>query len=122
MNTFEDLLLPISNPKIKKMLVSILDWVQDTYPSLEPVVKWNQPMFLNENTFIIGFSVAKKHINIAPEEVTLVKFEADIKKSGYHKTKMLIQVKENQDIDFLLLKKMIDFNIEDKKGFKSFWR
>jgi uncharacterized protein len=122
MNTFEDILLPINNPKIKSKLASILDWVQNTYPNLEPVVKWNQPMFIHEGTFIIGFSVAKGHINIAPEDVTLKKFESQIKKLGYHQTKMLIQIKENQEIEYLLLKEMIDFNLEDKKGLKRFWR
>ncbi len=119
---FEDFLLTVGNPIIERKISNILLWIQKTYPQLEPVMKWNQPMFLHEGTFIIGFSVAKKHLNIAPEEVTLIRFSEDIKNAGYEQTKMLMQIKEKQEIDYELLKKMIDFNIEDKKGLKRFWR
>jgi uncharacterized protein YdhG (YjbR/CyaY superfamily) len=38
---------------------------------LKEEIKWNQPMFSDHGTFIIGFSIAKEHIAVAPEAVVI---------------------------------------------------
>ncbi|MCQ4950818.1 hypothetical protein NE646_14380, partial [Bittarella massiliensis] len=37
------------------------------FPDLTPKIAWNQPMFTDHGTFIIGFSAAKAHLAVAPE-------------------------------------------------------
>ena len=44
-------------------------------------------MFTDHGTFIIGFSVSKKHLAVAPESVTITHVEDDIVKAGYDYTK-----------------------------------
>lgn len=119
---FENLLKTIPTPEIRAKMREILSWIQREYPRLTPVIKWSQPMFVLDQTFIIAFSAAKHHLNIAPEKKTLDLFKDPIKQAGYHQTTMLIQVKKHQTIDYPLLKAIIDYNIEDKKGMKTFWR
>lgn len=119
---FDNYLETIENIEIRKKLISIFEWIESTYEELEPVIKWNKPMYIHHGTFIIGFSSAKKHINIAPEEPAITKFENKIKKLGYSRTKMLIQIKENQVVDYRLLKDIVDFVMIDKRDIKSFWR
>ena len=119
--TFENYLEAIQNEKIKMMLSDVCDWIKKEYPHLELMMKWNQPMFIDHGTFIIGFSTAKKHLNIAVEEVGLKKFKEDVKVLGYHQTKMLIQVKDHQDLDYALIKKMMDFMMSVKKDMTKFW-
>ena len=97
-------------------------WIQNEYPLLNPVIKWNQPMYTHHETYIIGFSAAKKHLNIAPEEPAISKFSHDLEVLKYTRTQMLIQIKEHQTVDYPLLKKIIDFVMEDKKNIHTFWR
>lgn len=50
-------------------------------------------MFTHRSTFIIGFSVAKKHLAVAPEKVTIERFIDVIKRTGYSYTNQLIRMK-----------------------------
>lgn len=122
MKEFDAFLAKIEQPDHKKRVTDVLSWVNETYPELERVIKWNQPMFTDHGTFIIGFSVSKKHFAISPESVTLKLFSQDIEKTGYSFTENIIRINWDQPVDYDLLKKMIDFNIADKAEFTQFWR
>jgi hypothetical protein len=122
MQTFDDFLSTIDVKQHQLKLKEILDWIKNQYPQLKEKVAWNQPMFTDHNTFIIAFSVSKKHIAIAPEKVTMDKFMKEIESSGYEASTMLFRIKWDDKIDYELLRKIIDFNIEDKKDHSKFWR
>lgn len=68
MKIFDEFLKTISNSDNRKKLKNVLSWVNKNYPFLVTELKWNQPMFIDHGTFIIGFSVAKDHFSIAPEK------------------------------------------------------
>ncbi|MBM7542697.1 iron chaperone [Amphibacillus cookii] len=112
----------IANDSHRERIEEVLNWVKDKYPNLKIEMKWNQPMFTDHGTFIIGFSVAKKHLAVAPEQVAIQHVEEDIKKAGYDHTKELIRMPWNKELDYLLLEKIIDFNISDKANCSTFWR
>lgn len=122
MKTFNDFLETIPNQDNQIKLASLLTWIKDTYPELEPTIKWNQPMFIHHGTYIIGFSASKHHFALAPETKGIDRFKARATQSGYDVTKQLIKIKWAQDIDFGLIKDIIEFNIEDKKDLDTFWR
>lgn len=122
MDSFLDIIQSIENPEHQNRFEEVLNWVTTNFPSLKQEIKWHQPMFSDHGTFIIGFSVSKQHIAIAPEQVSLDRFKEDIEKSGYNHTSGIIRIKWNQEVDFELLKKIIDFNIVDKAGYTTFWR
>lgn len=79
-------------------------------------------MYTEHGTFIIGFSVAKKHIAVAPENVAINQFENEIKKTGYDYTKELIRIKWDQPVEYSLLDQLIEFNLKDKANCTTFWR
>jgi len=122
MNTFEDFLAGIDHPEHQEKLRSILNWIREKYPFLKEEIKWNQPMFVNEGTYIIGFSVAKKHIAVSPEKATMDKFREEIEAKGYGTSAMLIRILWKQEVDYDLLSELIEFQLEDKKGYENFWR
>ncbi|GLF82364.1 MULTISPECIES: iron chaperone [Bacillus] len=122
MHVFEEYISKIGNPELKQRTQAILQWVEDTFPQLEPRIAWNQPMFTDHGTFIIGFSVAKHHISVAPEAKGIDQFSADIVQAGYDHGKNLFRMKESLPVDYPLLKKIIEFNIEDKADCSTFWR
>ena len=80
------------NPILKFKLEPIFEQIQKEFPNLTVELKWNQPMFIMNGTFIIGFSVAKNHISIAPEAVTMAIFTNDIKAASYEATNNLFKI------------------------------
>lgn len=122
MKEFAEFLAKIDHPEQRERTTQVLTWVADKYPNLVPEIKWNQPMFTDHGTYIIGFSVSKKHLAVAPENATITHLEADIEKAGYDYTKELIRMPWNRPIGYGLLEKMIDFNIWDKVDCDTFWR
>ncbi len=80
------------NPILKFKLGPIFEQIQKEFPNLTVELKWNQPMFIMNGTFIIGFSVAKNHISIAPEAVTMAIFTNDIKAANYEATNNLFKI------------------------------
>ena len=80
------------NPILKFKLEPIFEQIQKEIPNLTVELKWNQPMFIMNGTFIIGFSVAKNHISIAPEAVTIAIFTNDIKAANYEATNNLFKI------------------------------
>lgn len=63
----EKYLRTIKNKKHRLRLEQVFNWIVESFPSLEFKTLWNQPMFLEHETFIIGFSVSKNHFSISPE-------------------------------------------------------
>lgn len=79
-------------------------------------------MFTDHGTFIIGFSISKKHIAVAPEEAGMVRFSDEISKAGYDQTKGMLRIPWDRPVDYPLLERMIEYNRMDKAGCTTFWR
>ncbi|BCJ94210.1 intracellular iron chaperone frataxin [Anaerocolumna cellulosilytica] len=122
MEVFAEYLASIDNLEYRGRVEEVLRWVLKHFPNLTPKIAWNQPMFTNHNTFIIGFSVAKQHMAVAPERVGIYQFSNDIVQAGYDHTKELIRIRWDSPVDFSLLEKIIAFNISDKAKCTTFWR
>lgn len=122
MNQFDEFLNGIENPENRDKLAQILKGVHQEFPQLEPIVKWNQPMFSDHGTYIIGFSVSKKHIAVSPEVAGIKRFREQIKKAGYSHTDNIFRIGWDEPVVFELLKEIIAFNIVDKTDATKFWR
>ncbi|MFV0254713.1 MAG: iron chaperone [Erysipelotrichaceae bacterium] len=121
MKEFNEFLFTITESENQKKLKEVLKWISDNYPNLDKRIAWKQPMFTDHGTFIIGFSVAKKHFAIAVESAAMQEFEKALEQSGYNCSKMLIKIKWDQEVNYQLLKTLIDFNIDHKKNVSTFW-
>jgi uncharacterized protein YdhG (YjbR/CyaY superfamily) len=119
---FQMFLDSIVDPIKRERMGNILKYLGEKFPQLNEEIKWNQPMFSDHGTFIIGFSVAKGHISVAPESKVIGLFKKDIEDAGYSYTQELFRMKWTDKVDFELLSKMVAFNIEDKKDMTNFWR
>lgn len=109
-------------PEQRERTQEVLTWVSKTFPQLAPRIAWNQPMFTDHDTFIIGFSDSKKHLAVAPEAAGINQFSAAIKAAGYQHTKQLIQLPWTSPVNYTLLEQIIRFNLQDKANTTSFWR
>lgn len=122
MEVFTEYLARIDHPQHRDRTEEVLTWVSHRFPNLEPKIAWNQPMFTDHGTFIIGFSIAKHHLAVAPERAGIIQFSTDIVQAGYDHTKQLLRIKWDSSVDFALLEKIIQFNILDKADCSTFWR
>lgn len=122
MEVFTEFLSKIEHPEHRTRMEEVLKWVGNEFPELDRVIKWNQPMFTHHGTYIIGFSVAKKHLAVAPEQAGMNQFIDEINQAGLDHTKELVRMKWTQPVDYTLLEKMIAFNIQDKADCQTFWR
>ncbi|MEH7462342.1 iron chaperone [Bacillus thuringiensis] len=122
MGVFIKYLEGIDNPDHRDRTEEILAWIAHKFRNLEPQIKWNTPMFTDHGAFIIGFSTAKHHLSVSPEEVGIAHFADDIAQAGYSATKGLFRIPWNEPVNYELLEKMIEFNILDKADCATFWR
>ncbi|MEN2360294.1 iron chaperone [Levilactobacillus brevis] len=119
---FESYLDQIDNVANRERVRTVLNWVQTTFPQLEQRYAWNQPMFTDHGTFIIGFSVAKPHMGFAPESEDMAHFAEQIAAAGYNPGKKFGRIKWTQAVEYDLLKQIIKYNIDDKIDCATFWR
>ena len=122
METFEEYLNAMGDPEHKEKLTEILVWVKEYYPNLNTRIAWNQPMFTNEGTYIIGFSHSKGHISLAPEVKPIKEFKEEIEALGLSHTNNIIRIKWTDPTPFSLIDTLIKYNLEDKAGYTKFWR
>lgn len=122
MENFVDYLEAIQDVEQRERLREVLNWVIQKFPRLESKIAWNQPMFTDHGTFIIGFSVSRQHFAVSPEVKGIEKFSNEIVESGYSHGKNIFRIKWNDSVDYTLLERMIQFNIDDKKECTGFWR
>lgn len=122
LETITEFFSTIKQPDHLKRTEELFDWMRETFPQLELVFKWNQPMFTDHGTYIISYGVSKKHLSVAPETVTINTFEAEIEQAGYQHTPNIITIPWDQEIDYPLLEKIISHNIKDKIHYTKFWR
>lgn len=122
MEAFSEFLSKIDNPLNRARTEEIFAWIAEKFPNLEAKVAWNQPMFTDHGTYIIGFSASKQHLAVAPERAGMIHFADQIVQAGYDHTKELVRIRWNEPVDFALLEQMIEFNIWDKANCTTFWR
>lgn len=67
MEDFLEFIEHINNGQQRARTQEVLEWVKSQFPNLEARIAWNQPMFTEHGTFIIGFSVSSKHLAVSPE-------------------------------------------------------
>lgn len=122
MEIFREYLESMDNMQHRTRTEEIFGWVIKKFPNLTPKIAWNQPMFTDHDTFIIGFSVSQKHLAVSPEVAGIVRFSNEIIETGYEHSKNLFRIKWDDTIDYSLIEKIIEFNIADKSDCSTFWR
>lgn len=107
---------------LKDKMVSIFQFMEEKFPELVLEIKWNQPMFSFNNSFIIAFSVWKNHISISPEKYAIDMYKEKLLSFNYEATANLFKIKKDQEVNFDLLFEIINFKIKDKSNSKTFFK
>lgn len=120
--TLDEYLETIPNNDNRARMVDVLVWVGLTYPELKLRIAWNQPMFTHHGTYIIGFSAASKHMAMAPERATMIRFEQVMRERGTDFGKMFARQPWDTPFDYELLDAFIQHQLAEKQDITSFWR
>ena len=89
--------------------------ITNTYPALEPVIAWNQPMLRLGTQYVFGVSVLTNHLLIAPwGEGVLDEFRPRL--TDYKVNKKTIQVPVDWKPDTKLLRAMAAARIAEVSG------
>lgn len=120
--TLDLFLATIPNDNNRSRIVEVLNWVAEHYPELELRIAWNQPMFTHHGTYIVGFSAASKHMAMATERATMIRFEPVMRERGTDFGKMFARQPWDKPFDYELLDALIQHQLEEKRDFTSFWR
>ncbi len=118
LNAYLEALTP--TPENQRM-IDVLNWIAVSYPQFDFPMKWKQPTFVFEGTFIISFVVTKKHLSVTLEPYAMEKFREAILASGYQPTSMTIPIPWSMEVDYSFLKDLIEFSYQHKKGSKTYW-
>ena len=120
--TLDEFLATIPNADNRERMVDVVVWVGLTYPELKLRIAWNQPMFTHHGTYIIGFSAAAKHMAMAPERATMIRFEPVMRERGTDFGTMFARQPWDKPFDYELLDAFIQHQLEEKRNITSFWR
>lgn len=113
-------LLSVLTTDNRERMVEVLDCVAQHYPELELWIAWNQPMFTHHGTYIIGFSAASKHMAMAPERATMIRFEQVMREYGTDFGTMLARQPWTKPFDYELLDAFVQDQLTEKQGTTSF--
>lgn len=122
MVSFEKFIQDVRLPERQERMDTLFSHIENTFPQLVRAIKWNQAMYVDHDTFIIGFSFAKNHLSIAPETKTIKQFETRLKEIGYRYTDNIIRIAWDEPMNLDLITDIVRYNIEDKKDVITFWR
>nr|WP_314768344.1 DUF1801 domain-containing protein [uncultured Actinomyces sp.] len=120
--TLDEFLATIPDDDNRERMVDVVVWVGLTYPELALRIAWNQPMFTHHGTYIIGFSAASKHMAVAPERATMIRFEPVMRERGTHFGKKVAHQPWDKPFDYELLDVFIQYQLAEKQDVTSFWR
>lgn len=119
--TLDEYLETIPNDRNRARMVDVVVWVGLTYPELELRIAWNQPMFTYHGTYVIGFSAVSKHMAMAPERATMIRFEPVMRERGTDFGTMLARQPWTKPFDYELLDAFIQHQLAEKQDITSFW-
>ncbi|GAB7305933.1 MULTISPECIES: iron chaperone [Enterococcus] len=122
MDQFQEYLTKELSEAQRKVLEPLFEHILTEFPDLQTRIAWNQPMFTDHGTFILGISSSKKHFSVSPEVKTMALFNIRIEASGYSQTKNIFRILWDQPVDEKLIFDIIRFNMEDKADCQTFWR
>ena len=80
MTVFNKFLEGIDDRSKRERMEQIFTWIRHHYPHLKQEIKWNQPMYTEHGTFIIGFSVAKNISQLRLKMLPLTNLRMKLKK------------------------------------------
>jgi uncharacterized protein YdhG (YjbR/CyaY superfamily) len=96
-----------ADPTIRSTVRAIIETVTSEHPDLELVIAWNHPQLKADDRYVLGLSVASKHILIAPWSKTVLDAFAP-RLTDYTVNKKTFRVPADWSPDAALLRDLVE--------------
>jgi hypothetical protein len=83
------------------------------HPERKLRIAWNQPMFTHHGTYIVGFSAASKHMAMARERATMIRFAQVMRECGTDFGTTLARQPWDKTFDYELLDAFIQHQLAE---------
>ncbi len=119
-NTFENIDEYIALfPEIKDKLENLRKLILSQSSEIEEYIGYQMPAFRYKNKPLVYFAGYKKHIGFYPGAEGIKRFESEFKENGYKFSKGAVQFPVNEDLTEDLIKKIVQFRLEEINHKKS---
>ncbi|GAA5221292.1 iron chaperone [Membranihabitans marinus] len=98
----------------RHIMVELRAIIKSTIPESEEVISWNVPIY-KYHGILVGFSVAKKHVSLGIDTLTMEDREL-LAEGGYKTGKKTIQIKFDQEVPEDLIVKIIKDQAQINQG------
>jgi uncharacterized protein YdhG (YjbR/CyaY superfamily) len=99
-------------PEAAATTTAIFAVVQKAHPALELVMAWNHPMLRVDGKYVLGLSVAKRHVLLNPFSADLINAFAD-RLAGYTTNKKTFAVPLDWEVDHRLLLDLVQARLAE---------
>ena len=100
------------DPTAAETVRTILATIIEAHPDLEPVVAWNHPMLRRSDGYVIGVSVASRHILLGPWGDGALDVARPLL-DGYRVNKKTVQVPVDWEVDRQILLAMVECRLAE---------
>ena len=115
-NTVDDYLASLA-PANARTLRSVIDFILDEFPELEPRIAWNVPQIQRDGEYVFGVSSLKDHLDLAPWSSDVIDaFRGRLEHAGYVVRKNLFQVPDDWELDRALVRDLVRARLAELDG------
>ena len=115
-STVDDYLASLA-PAKARTLRSVIDFILDEFPELEPRIAWNVPQIQRDGEYVFGVSSLKDHLDLAPWSSDVIDaFRGRLEHAGYVVRKNLFQVPDDWELDRALVRDLVRARLAELDG------
>ena len=107
-------------PTKARTLRSVIGFILDEFPELEPKIAWNVPQIQRDGEYVFGVSSLKDHLDLAPWSADVIDaFRGRLAHEGYVVRKNLFQVPDDWELDRALVRDLVRARLAELDGTHS---
>lgn len=107
-------------PTKARTLRSVIGFILDEFPELEPKIAWNVPQIQRDGEYVFGVSSLKDHLDLAPWSADVIDaFRGRLEHEGYVVRKNLFRVPDDWELDRALVRDLVRARLAELDGTRS---
>jgi len=104
-------------PTKARTLRSVIGFILDEFPELEPKIAWNVPQIQRDGEYVFGVSSLKDHLDLAPWSADVIDaFRGRLEHEGYVVRKNLFRVPDDWELDRALVRDLVRARLAELDG------
>lgn len=107
----------LDDPAVRATVAAVIESIRASFPGLDVVISWNQPMLKAGDDYVFAASGQKAHVLLAPwSGAVLTAFRPRLEADGFTVNKKTFRVPGDWQVDHQLLRDMVGAVLDDRDG------